>query len=243
MGSISSSQNQSQYPTEDYSQPFSLRPPETFILCNVCHSRIHKRFPDKNGKASDWTVFLAHLSSGGYGREFTQYPRATRLAWQAQIEEGKSITLQSQHKRQLTGHEWWQTLTLDPESLLAPWARPRPWRERPSTEKFRAASDQNHPTERELALLRAHANFPRRCATMRRLAKHALSSEFPATANLAYGNLARKLADALSSIWSRERPEDDWMSIVAEGWRPVGREYEWVMVPSLARLFTGEASN
>lgn len=232
-----------QWHSEDYSQPFSLRPPQTFVLCNVCHSRIHKRFPDKNGKASDWKVFLAHLRSGGYGREFTQYPRATRVAWQVQIEEGQTVTLQSEHKRQLTGMEWWQTLTLDPESLLAPWARPRPWRERPSTENFRTALEKIHPTEREWALLKTHANFPRRCASMRQLAKHALSSEFPATANLAYGNLAHKLADALNSIWLREHPEDDWMSLVAEGWRPVGREYEWVMVPTLALVFTAAVSN
>lgn len=226
--------------SEDYSRPYLFRPPATFILCNVCHSRIHKRFPDKNGKPSDWMVYLEHLRSGGYGREFVAHPRKQRLEWQAQIEAGKTIVVPSRRQRKLTGQEWWQTLSLDPESMDAPWARPRPLVARPSTEEYKAALDQIQPTSTELALLKTHANFPRRCATMRQLADSALSSTSPSQANLIYGKLAHRLSDALTLKWTPDKRDDGspvWMSTVAEGWQPPGREFEWVMVSNLAAIF------
>lgn len=229
-----------QWHSEDYSRPYLFSPPAAFILCNVCHQRLHKRFPDKNGKSSDWKVFLAHVRSGGYGREFTAYPRQVRLAWQAQIDAGETITLHCERRRELTGQEWWQTLSLDTESLEAPWAHQRPWLERPSTEEYRVALDRIRSTSGELALLQAHANFPRRCATMRQLAGRALSSTSPSEANLMYGKLAHRLADALASKWVPEKRKDGspmWMTTVAEGWQPTGREFEWVMVSNVAAIF------
>ena len=75
-----------QWHSEDYSSPYRLSPPATFIICATCHSRLHKRFPDSSGKPSDWKLFLAHLRSGGYGWEFTKlYPLKRRRAWQIQI--------------------------------------------------------------------------------------------------------------------------------------------------------------
>lgn len=231
-----------QFHSEDYSRPYIFSPPATFILCNVCHSRIHKRFPDESGRPSDWEVFQAHLRSGGYGREFTAYPLKRRRAWQAQIEAGETVTLESEHPRELTGLEWWQTLSLHPESLHAPWARPRPWIERPATVEYQAALNEVQPNSTELALLKAHANFPRRCATMRQLAASALSSNSPSEANLKYGKLAHRLADALGVSWVPEKRSDGspiWMSTVAEGWQPPQREFEWIMVPNLANIFVG----
>ena len=230
----------SQCHSEDYSLPYLLCPPATYIVCNVCHSRLHKRFPDENGQPSDWKVYLAHLRSGGYGREFTTYSLEKRRAWQAQIEAGAPITLISEHPRALTGQEWWQTLSLDPESLKAPWARPRPLVARPSTDAYRAALEKVQPNSEELALLKAHANSPRRCATMRQLAGSALSSSSPSTANAKYGRLAHRLADALGSTWVPEKRKDGrfmWMTTVAEGWKPANREFEWVMVPNLTTIF------
>lgn len=186
--------------SEDYSRPYLFSPPATFIVCNVCHSRLHKRFPDENDEPSDWQVFLVHLRSGGYGREFSAYPLKMRHAWQAKIETGESITLQSKHPRALTGHEWWQTLSLDPESMEAPWARPRPWLERPTTEAYQAALEQVQPNSEEWALLKAHANAPRRCATMRDLSTNILTSQSPSAANSKYGKLAHRLANALGSV-------------------------------------------
>ena len=231
--------------SEDYSRPYLFCPPATFILCNVCHSRLHKRFPDESGKPSDWKVFLAHLRSGGYGREFTSYPLNRRRAWQAQIEAGESLTLHSDHPRELTGQEWWQTLSLDRESLEAPWARPRPWIERPSTDAYKAALEQVQPNSEELGLLKAHAKSPRRCATMRQLAGSALSSNSPSEVNWKYGKLAHRLADALGSTWIPEKRKNGtfkWMTTVAEGWKPTEREFEWVMVPNLATIFVDGAN-
>ncbi len=230
-----------QWHSEDYSRPYLFSPPATFMVCNACHLRLHKRFPNKSGKSSDWIVYLAHLRSGGYGREFTTYPRKDRLAWQAQIEAGEPLTLSSKHPRELTGREWWQALSLDRESLDAPWARPRPLIARPSTDQYKAALDQIHPSRREMALLRAHANSPRRCATMRQLADEVFSSPSPSAANLMYGRLAHRLADALGSKsipGKREDGSNIWMTTVAEGWQPPDKkEFEWVMILDLAAIF------
>lgn len=229
-----------QWHSEDYSRPYLFSPPATFIVCNVCHLRLHTRFPDKDGKVSDWKVYLAHLGSGGYGREFTTHSRKERLAWQAQLDAGEAITLVGKRPRKLTGREWWQTLSLDPESLNAPWARPRPWDERPSTAEYRAALQKVQPTILEMALLRTHANSPKRCATMRQLADKVFSSPSPFAANLMYGRLAHRLADALSSTWVPKKRVDQsnmWMTTIAEGWKPPGKEFEWVMVPDLASIF------
>ncbi|MBS0512919.1 MAG: hypothetical protein JSR42_17265 [Proteobacteria bacterium] len=228
-----------QWHSEDYSPPYSFRPPETFIICAVCHSRLHKRFPDASGKPSDWPLFVAHLKSGGYGREFTElYSLEERKAWLAQIKAGRTVSLPSLRERPLTGKEWWQTLTLDPESLIAPWARPRPWLPRPPPQDYRAELDQLQLTDDEIALLRCHAGLEHRCATMRQLAECVLSSKSPSHANLIYGKLAHRLAAALG--WEPERRADGspiWRTVIAEGWQPVGREFEWVMVPSLAAIY------
>lgn len=230
--------------SEDYSPPYRFSPPASFIVCATCHSRLHKRFPDSTGKPSDWLLFLAHLRSGGYGREFTKlYSLKKRRELQPKIEAGISVTLTSSHPRQLTGEEWWQTLTLDPESLIAAWARPSPWYPHPEMDIYQAALDQIHPTNDELALLEFHARCPRRSATMRQLAECALSSKSPSQANLIYGKLAHRLAEAMN--WKPEHREDGspiWMSSIAEGWQPVDREFEWVMVPTLAPLFLDAAN-
>lgn len=233
-----------QWHSEDYSPPYRLSPPATFIICSKCHSRLHKRFPDKSGTPSDWPVFLAHLRSGGYGWEFTKlYSLKKRRALQVQIEAGDSVAFPIQRQRRLTGQEWWQTLTLDPESKVAAWARPRPWFPRPRTDEYQAALDQIRPTKDELALLTFHARFLRRCATMRQLADGALSSTSPSQANLMYGKLGHRLAEAMK--WEPEHREDGspiWMTSIADGWQPADREFEWVMVPTLAPLFLSVAA-
>ena len=68
---------------------------------------------------------------------------------------------------------------------------------------------------------------------MRTLSREALGKEDPKAANLFYGTLARRLTSLLS--WEPDRRDDGssvWMSLLAEGWWPPGREYEWTMVPS-----------
>jgi len=231
-----------QFHSEDYSPPYRFSPPASFVVCATCHSRLHKRFPDAAGRPSDWLLFLAHLRSGGYGREFTEkYSLGKRRAWQAQIESGISVSLPNQRHRKLAVEEWWQALTLDPESLIAAWARPRPWYPHPDVHIYQAALDQIRPTKDELALLKFHARCPRRSSTMRQLAECVLSGKSASQANLVYGRLAHRLAERLAeaTTWKPEHREDGspiWMSSIAEGWQPVNREFEWVMVPALAPL-------
>jgi hypothetical protein len=149
---------------------------------------------------------------------------------------GEQVALPIIRQRDLTGQEWWQGLTLDSESLEAPWARPRPLRARPDIEAYQTALQAAQPTEKEWSLLRYHASLPRRCANMRQLAIGALHTDRPGTANLQYGSLAHRLVEHLS--WLPDTRDDGstiWMSAVAEGWQPPGREFEWVMVESVAR--------
>ncbi|MFD1694957.1 hypothetical protein [Roseibium aestuarii] len=68
---------------------------------------------------------------------------------------------------------------------------------------------------------------------MRTLADLALTSDQPKTANLIYGSLARRLTALLD--WVPDKRADGspiWMSLLAEGWTPPGREYELTMVPA-----------
>jgi len=154
-----------------------------------------------------------------------------------ELQAGRDVVLPMIRPRPLSGSEWWQDLTLDPESLTAAWARPRPLRPRPDRAAFESALREVNPSESELGLLRCHARSPRRSATMRTLAREALSSDAPGTANLLYGRLARRLCEA--TRWEPDRREDKspiWMSTVAEGWQPPEREFEWVLIPALAQL-------
>jgi hypothetical protein len=41
------------------------------------------------------------------------------------LARGEPATLPLLRPRLLTGNEWWEHLALEPESLTAPWARPR----------------------------------------------------------------------------------------------------------------------
>lgn len=224
--------------SEDYSPPYTFQPPQTYLLCKSCHSRIHKRF---NDQPESWKLFLAHLRAGGYGAEFSQrYSMAERKRLIVELAAGNQVQFPVIRSRPQVEEAWWEHLTLDPESLVAPWARPRPLRPRPSLEQLQSAIEQIGPSEKELRLLRCHAAAPNRTATMRHLAQHALNSEQPSSANLAYGSFARRLCEAIPE-WQPDPREDGspiWMSIVAEGWQPEGREFEWVLIPDLQSLFS-----
>lgn len=223
--------------SEDYSRPFSFLPPQSYPICPSCHSRLHKRFGRSH---EEWELFCRHVEAGGYGREFTAlYPAQPRAILCARIAAGETVEMASR-RMPPTGDRWWRSLTLDPESLEAPWARPRPLRARPSAADFGAALLAIGTSEKELAMLFFHATAPRRTATMRQIAQNSLGRDDAGSANLAYGSLARRLCMALD--WQTDRRDDGspvWMSMIAEGWWPpsrngVKREYEWVMVPTLA---------
>ena len=234
-----------QWHSEDYSFPVTVAPPQTYPLCNACHGRIHKRF---KAPAGEWELFCRHVDAGGYGREFTGlYSASTRKRMSAAVVAGQPVDVPFVRQRP-EGPAWWRDLTLDPESLIAAWARPRPLRPRPETDLFRAAIEAIGLSPTEEAVLRFHANAPHRSVTMRAVANAALNLDKPTAANLAYGRLARRLCQHL--CWEPDRRDDGspiWMSMVAEGWNPVStpqapREYELVMVPSLAALYMVQAN-
>lgn len=218
--------------SEDYSEPYSFEPPASYPVCKPCHGRLHKRF---NAPAGEWQLFCRHLDAGGYGREFVQlHSVADRRALCARLVEGEAVALAFIRARR-SGDDWWSDLTLDPEALEAPWARPRPLRPRPDAAAFAAAMAMLTLTDLEWAMLRFHAAAPRRTATMRDIAAHVLGKGDASLANLHYGRVARKLCETLG--WKPDRRPDGsaiWMSLLAEGWHPPGREYEWTMVRSAA---------
>ncbi|RWM04332.1 MAG: hypothetical protein EOR68_03760 [Mesorhizobium sp.] len=223
---------QGEWHSEDYSEPFSFQPPESYPLCKPCHARLHKRF---NSVPGEWELFCLHLEAGGYGSEFVKLRSLPdRQALSERIAAGHKVELPVIRARQ-PGSYWWRSLTLDPESLVAPWARPRPLRPRPDEAAFRLAFEEAGLSDRDIAFLRVHADAPRRTVTMRLLAQEALSKDDPKTANLLYGKLAGRLTSLLQ--WEPDLRDDGspiWMSLLAEGWWPPGREYEWTMVPSVA---------
>lgn len=224
--------------SEDYSEPYLFEPPATYLLCNVCHLRIHKRF---NEPAENWHLYLEHLRVGGFGREFTSvHSLPARRKYASALKDQQPIHLPEIRSRAASDERWWEQLTLDPESLSAVWARPRPLRPRPPFEDFALAFTKVNASEVELQMLRVHAQSPRRSINMRTLAKCVLQSDAPSSANLAYGALAHRLWSALPTVWETDRRDDGsaiWLSLLAEGWKPEGREFEWVLIPDLVTMF------
>lgn len=217
---------------EDYSQPFLFRPPAVYAVCMICHQRLHKRFVAPH----EWRVFLAHVRSGGYGREFTAlYSQEQRQEWITQAQGGKEPSLPVIRARSAGSAVWWERLSMDADTLVAAWARPRPLYLYPRAEAYRAALARLKPTVRELELLTFHANSPRRTATMRQLSVEVFASSNPATASAFYVALAQKLCEQL---WWQPEPREDgvpaWMSVIAEDWQPAGQDVQWTMVPALA---------
>lgn len=227
--------NRNGWHSEDYSLPFLFKPPATFAVCTGCHLRLHKRFQAPH----EWRLFLAHLRSGGYAREFTAlHPKKQRDVWVSEIQTGKEPILPIVRARAITESEWWLHLTLDRESLHAAWARPRPLRPRPSTKAYQTAIAQLALTSKESAMLVAHANSPKRATAMRNLSEQLFGSSSPSVANAQYGALAHRLSEQLGWLPDK-RPDGSpiWMTAIAEGWQPETREFEWVMVPTLAALY------
>lgn len=109
---------------EDYSEPYKWERPAVFALCATCHGRLHKRFKSPFA----WEAYKRHLRRGGYGSDLKAMPsvgRQVRKLAKA-LEEGKHIPLGPIQDRRLSDvHAWWESLTTDPASLTASWARAR----------------------------------------------------------------------------------------------------------------------
>ncbi|MFZ1744140.1 MAG: hypothetical protein WAT93_14910, partial [Pontixanthobacter sp.] len=183
--------------SEDYSEPYSFEPPQSYPVCKSCHSRLHKRF---QRPSEEWDLFCRHVEAGGYGREFViLYPTTKRAELCARIADGQLVEI-APIRSQFAEQTWWRDLTLDPESLEAPWARPRPLRARPDEAAYRYAIEQAKLSEIERAILSYHANAYRRTVTMRNIATEVLGKSNSSAANLAYGGLARRIAMHLDFV-------------------------------------------
>jgi hypothetical protein len=203
------------------------------VVCKTCHLRLHKRFNEPD----EWRLYLAHLRLGGYGSEFTKHHSlAQRRQWISEMQAGKTITLSMIRERHVGEYPWWEELSLDPASLTAAWARPRPLRPRPTRDEYAQALDAIGLKEVELSLLRAHARSPHHSATLRELAA-AIPNKQIGEVTAIYTALAQKLCEATG--WKPDQPkgaEPIWLGVLAEGWHPEnkGAEERWAMIRDLA---------
>lgn len=182
--------------SEDYSLPYKWSPPATFIYVLDL-----SRSPPQ---AIQSALGMAALFTSPRSRWLRSRVHWIEQHWAAPIMARKSCCWRRSYtafnSRAAPGQEWWQALSLDPESLEAAWARPRPYRPRPDAAAYRAAIIAAKASDQEMALLKHHAGRPKRCATMRQLAEAALKIDSPGTANLLYGSLAHRIAERLP--WS-----------------------------------------
>jgi hypothetical protein len=107
--------------TEDYSEPFIWDQPAEYAVCNICHSRIHRRFKSP----FIWEAYKLHLRRGGYGSDLKS-PHVARLVSKLAmaLEVGDGFPLETLRSSPPTDI-WWESLTTDPGSLTAAWARKR----------------------------------------------------------------------------------------------------------------------
>jgi hypothetical protein len=110
--------------SEDYSMPYLWSPPAEYMICRSCHGWIHKRF----NRPDDWRDFQAHVRRGGYAREFSG-PGARKerdMAAEARGQGGLFEWAPTAGRSIHLGQDWWDHLTMLPDSLNSPLARPRP---------------------------------------------------------------------------------------------------------------------
>ena len=109
--------------SEDYSYPYLWEPPAMYALCRSCHLWIHKRFK----QPLDWLAFKYHVRRGGYGREFSSPAvRKERKQFINAFQKDENYKWSTIPDREFrNGYDWWEHLTLSPESLEAKWARSR----------------------------------------------------------------------------------------------------------------------
>lgn len=110
--------------SEDYSIPYLWLPPAEYMICRSCHDALHKRF----SKPGNWTNFKDHIRRGGYAAEFATLPvvKQRALATVAR-EQGELVEWPAWPGRiSRSGFDWWEHLTMAPDSITAAWARPRP---------------------------------------------------------------------------------------------------------------------
>jgi hypothetical protein len=106
--------------SEDYSKPYRWDPPASYPICSTCHSRLHSRFKSP----ARWNSYLLFLRRGWFAREVS----SKDLQRQAELGGAYPWRHLDHPSPTRVGPMawWWESLTLDAESLHSPVARPRP---------------------------------------------------------------------------------------------------------------------
>jgi hypothetical protein len=110
--------------SEDYSEPYLWERPAEYALCKTCHGRLHKRFNFPHA----WESYKQHMRRGGYGSDLKSPPIARQVSTLAKsLQSGTTSTLSPlpSPRQPAPSDAWWESLTIDPESLTAAWARVR----------------------------------------------------------------------------------------------------------------------
>ena len=110
--------------SEDYSLPYLWTPPAEYMICRSCHSWLHKRFK----QPAVWALFKDHLRRGGYAREFASPAvRVERAAATSARDKGLVyVWTVWEGRAPRAGLDWWEHLTVAPDSLTSATARARP---------------------------------------------------------------------------------------------------------------------
>lgn len=110
--------------SEDYAEPYRWERPAEYALCKTCHGRLHKRFKSPFA----WEAYKLHMRRGGYGSDLKSPPIARQVSQLAKaLQRGVPFALAPlrQPRQPSASDAWWESLTIDPASLTAAWARPR----------------------------------------------------------------------------------------------------------------------
>jgi hypothetical protein len=105
--------NQFEYHDEDYNLEYRWVEPFAFVVCRLCHLRIHTRF--KHPMA--WRCFLAHVRRGGYARELRETQvKWEFVAWRRALGSDAELPLLRQVRPyvEISGSEWFSKLSREP---------------------------------------------------------------------------------------------------------------------------------
>lgn len=108
--------NQFEYHDEDYSRDYSWAEPFAFVVCRLCHSRIHARFKHP----IVWQSFLAHVRRGGYARELQDAAMKREVvAWRRLLGSDTRLPLLRQVRpyAAIPGTEWFSKLSSEPVQI------------------------------------------------------------------------------------------------------------------------------
>lgn len=104
-------ENQFEYHDEDYSWEYKWAEPYAFVVCKLCHLRIHTRF--KHPEA--WHCFLAHVRRGGYAREMREVSVKRELGeWRRALNTREQLPLLRPVRQYVgsPGNEWFSRLSV-----------------------------------------------------------------------------------------------------------------------------------